>query len=226
VVGNKALGFNWYGYYGEWMRHDWVIADVPYPEFYETDPDGKGWRSHTRQPMVILYDPADLACVAAGTINAYEPQPYAALRLDKSLFFGAQHEIFSAAFDADNRLLYVCEFVRELEGRLLLHTWRVNYIPTSVTAETHIPGAYRLHQNYPNPCNPSTTIRFELPRTAKVQLTVVNMLGAVVAQLLDEKKQPGVHSLSFEVRDLSSGVYLFVLRAESVTRVSKFVVLK
>ena len=50
VIGEKALGFNWYGYHGESMRLDWVFADIPFPDFWETDPNGKGWRAHNRQP--------------------------------------------------------------------------------------------------------------------------------------------------------------------------------
>lgn len=46
VIGRKAHGDNWYGYTGERMPHDWIIADVPYYAFDETDPDGKGWRAH------------------------------------------------------------------------------------------------------------------------------------------------------------------------------------
>ena len=54
LIGNKALGQNYYGYIGEKMRHDWVIADLPYPEFGETDPDGKGWKADNFIPMAIL----------------------------------------------------------------------------------------------------------------------------------------------------------------------------
>ncbi len=66
IMGNKARGENWYGYIGERMAHDWVIADEPYPDFYSTDPDGKGWKSQNFIPMAIFYSPDDLAQVAKG----------------------------------------------------------------------------------------------------------------------------------------------------------------
>ncbi|MCX6149087.1 MAG: T9SS type A sorting domain-containing protein [Ignavibacteriales bacterium] len=132
IIGNKALGNNWYGYTGERMLHDWVIADTPYPDYYTTDPDGKGWRGHNLQPMIIFYNPADLAKVASGTMQPYEPQPYAALRISKNIFYGEAHEIFSASYDLQNQILYVTEFFRESDGRLLIHAWHVNSIPVPV----------------------------------------------------------------------------------------------
>ncbi len=132
IIGNKALGNNWYGYIGERMHHDWVIADTPYPDFYITDPDGKGWKGHNMQPMIIFYNPSDLAKVAAGTMQSYEPQPYAALRINKNLFYGPEHEIFSATFDSQNKILYVAEFVRDPDGRLIIHAWHVESIPVPV----------------------------------------------------------------------------------------------
>ncbi|RJP64787.1 MAG: T9SS C-terminal target domain-containing protein [Ignavibacteriales bacterium] len=132
VIGNKALGNNWYGYVGERMLHDWVIADTPYPDFYVTDPDGKGWKGHNMQPMIIFYNPSNLAQVAAGTIQSYDPQPYAAFRINKNLFFGPEHEIFSATFDSQNKILYIAEFVRDPDGRLIIHAWQVESIPVPV----------------------------------------------------------------------------------------------
>ncbi len=132
VIGRKAHGDNWYGYHGEHMRHDWVIADVPYPEFDATDPDGKGWRAHRLRPMIILYDPADLAAVAAGSMQSHEPQPYGAVRIDEDIFFSADHEIFSAAFDAVNDALYITEFVREADGSLVMHVFDIVGDPVPV----------------------------------------------------------------------------------------------
>jgi hypothetical protein len=132
VIGRKAHGDNWYGYHGEGIRHDWVIADVPYPEFGATDPDGKGWRAHRLRPMIILYDPDDLAAVAAGSMQSHEPQPYAAVRIDEDIFFGPEREIFSAAFDAHNQSLYITEFLREADGGLVMHVFDIVGDPVRV----------------------------------------------------------------------------------------------
>ncbi len=226
VIGNKALGHNWYGYNGEWMHHDWVIADVPYPEFWETDPDGKGWRAHNRQPMVIFYNPDDLAKVASGLMSTYEPQPYAALRISKSLFFGSHHEIFSAAFDSQNGILYVTEFVRELEGRLLLHAWRINRVTTSILSEETRPTGLKLYQNYPNPFNPSTTIKFSLPKSVFVSLKVFNLLGKEVNTLISKYHHAGDYEVEWNAENFPTGIYLYRLEAGDFVETRKLILQK
>lgn len=212
MIGNKALGHNWYGYHGEQMRHDWVIADIPYPEFYETDPDGKGWRAHNRQPMIIFFNPADLAQVAAGKMQSWQPQPYAAFRISKNLFWGAAHEIFSATFDAVNRKLYVTEFVREFEGRLLLHVWQVNSVTTSVP-DGHIrPTGFDLQPNFPNPFNAATQIRYQLPLATSVTLKIFNLQGQCVRTLIQETQPAGLHAIVWDGADeqgqtVAAGLY-------------------
>ena len=240
VVGNKALGDNWYGYHGENMLHNWVIADIPYPEFYATDPDGKGWRAHEQQPMIIFYDPSDLASTVAGTIETYEPQPYAAFRIDKDLFFGANHEIFSAAFDNENSLLYVTEFFREADGRLIIHCWDVDQIITSIDKTKLIPDEFRLEQNYPNPFNPSTIIRYTIstpPHPSHYQgegereglfvsLKIYDILGKEIAVLVDEQKPAGVYDVTFDAVNLPSGLYFYRLEAGSFVETRKMVLIK
>jgi len=223
IVGNKARGQNWYGYYGERMRHDWVISDVPYPDFWETDPDGKGWRAHNRQPMMIFFDPEDLAAVAKGTLLSYEPQPYAAFYFPEDLFFGSSHEIFSAAYDPQNRILYVTEFVRELEGRLIIHAWKVNAVSTSVRSEDPASFGFRLFQNHPNPFNPSTTIRFFVKEPCRVNLKVFNLRGREIATLADAKLEPGEHTIRFDASGLPSGLYFYRIETEGFSAVRKMV---
>jgi hypothetical protein len=226
LIGNKALGQNWYGYNGERMRHDWVIADVPYPDFWETDPDGKGWRAHRRQPMVIFFNPEDLAAVAGGTLAAHEPQPYAALRIPEDLFFGSAHEIFSAAFDSHHQILYATEFVRELEGRLVIHAWKVAPMPSSVLSAASDPSAFRLFQNHPNPFNPATTIPFSVKEPCRITLTVHNLLGKEVARPAEGRVGAGSHAVRFDASGLPTGVYVVRLTAGAFTASRKMAMIK
>ena len=75
------------------------------------------------------------------------------------------------------------------------------------------PGRFRLKNNYPNPFNPSTTVEFELPERATVELIVYNALGERVAVLFDGAAEAGVHSPRFDARDLPAGVYFYRLHA-------------
>jgi subtilisin family serine protease len=60
-----------------------------------------------------------------------------------------------------------------------------------------VPGEFALHQNYPNPWNPSTTLRYDLPQKVFVTLTVYNTLGQQVAQLVNEEQEVGYHEVLF-----------------------------
>ena len=77
-----------------------------------------------------------------------------------------------------------------------------------------LPDAARLHANYPNPFNPSTTITFSLEREAQTSLEVRNILGQIVQVLLDQSTPAGTHSVLFEGQDLPSGAYFVSLRVE------------
>jgi hypothetical protein len=74
-----------------------------------------------------------------------------------------------------------------------------------------VPVSVSLLPNYPNPFNPSTRIQFGLPRQARVSLKIYDLLGRVVATLLDGTRQAGVYSIVFDGSRLPSGVYLYRL---------------
>ncbi|MBE0644358.1 MAG: T9SS type A sorting domain-containing protein [Bacteroidetes bacterium] len=220
IIGRKAHGDNWYGYTGEHMRHDWIIADVPYYAFDETDPDGKGWRAHRRSPMMVLFDPADLAAVAEGRMASYEPQPYGAVRLDEKLFFGAEHEIFSSTYDPVDRILYVTEFVREADGALVVHAFRINASPTGIVAE--VPAAstdFRL-SNAPNPFHSTTDITYRLPRPENISLQIFSILGQEVDRLVEGPRDAGEYHVRFDPgsHNLPPGLYFAVMRTETTVK--------
>jgi len=85
---------------------------------------------------------------------------------------------------------------------------------------------FALGQNYPNPFNPSTTIRYGMPHKTVVQLTVFNTLGQQVAQLVNGEQEAGYHEVKFDGSGLSSGVYLYRLRAGDFMQTRKFVLMK
>ncbi|MCH7638433.1 MAG: T9SS type A sorting domain-containing protein [Bacteroidetes bacterium] len=74
-----------------------------------------------------------------------------------------------------------------------------------------VPDQYALEGNYPNPFNPSTTIRFGLPESAQVRLVVYDVLGRQVRVLLDGTREAGAHEVVFDTSDLPSGTYLYRL---------------
>ncbi|GEM_PF-3159504 len=98
---------------------------------------------------------------------------------------------------------------------------------TGIEGNEALPKKFAMFQNYPNPFNPSTTIHYQLPREDKVELTVYNMLGQKVRTLVDRKQQAGNHSIVFDGRSLSSGIYYYKLKVGSgLIRVRKMVLIK
>lgn len=226
IIGNKGLGHNYYGYNGERMRHDWVIADLPYPEFFETDPNGKGWKAYNNIPIILFYDPSDLADVAAGITESHQPQPYAALRLDKNLFFGETAQISSAAYDSYNNLLFITEFIPEVFGNVIIHVWEINFVETGIETTNNIPYEFKLEQNYPNPFNPSTKIEFSIPERSFVSLKIYDVLGREVSKLANGEMQAGLHSVNFNASGLSTGIYFYKIEAGNFIKVKKMSLLK
>ena len=73
--------------------------------------------------------------------------------------------------------------------------------------------AFSLEQNFPNPFNPATTIRFTLPRALDVSLTIMNILGEEVATLASRQMEQGTHTLRWDASGIPSGMYLYRLKA-------------
>jgi hypothetical protein len=98
--------------------------------------------------------------------------------------------------------------------------------PLSVDSPEELPEKVTLGKNYPNPFNPTTTIQYSLPEPTEVKLTVYNMLGQKVAELVNAQKQAGEHSVNFEADNLSSGVYIYKLETESFSQSRKMLLSK
>ncbi len=90
----------------------------------------------------------------------------------------------------------------------------------------NLPKEFELSQNYPNPFNPVTTIQFAMPKAGHVKITVYNILGRMVATILDENVQAGYHKVVFDGSRLSSGIYFYQMQAKGFRKVKKFVLLK
>lgn len=95
-----------------------------------------------------------------------------------------------------------------------------------IDSGTQLPEKASLDQNYPNPFNPSTTIRYAVPESGKVTLEVYNLLGQRVAVLIDDVMQAGTHQLSFDARNLASGVYLYRLNTSGQVLTRKMTLVK
>lgn len=85
-----------------------------------------------------------------------------------------------------------------------------------VQVEVTVPDVFSLEQNYPNPFNPGTTIKFSLAVDSKVTLTVFNVLGEEIANLINSNLSAGVNQINFDASNLNSGVYFYRIDAAGI----------
>lgn len=97
---------------------------------------------------------------------------------------------------------------------------------TDVKNTNESPTTFRLASNYPNPFNPSTTIRFSLPVKELVTLKIFNLLGQEVATLVDEEKMPGNYTVPWNAGSASTGIYICQLKAGKYRMQQKMLLIK
>jgi hypothetical protein len=88
------------------------------------------------------------------------------------------------------------------------------------------PKEYTLDQNFPNPFNPSTIIKYQIPVRSFVTLIVFDVLGNEVATLVNEERAPGSYEVSFSAVEFVSGVYIYSLRAGNFIQTRKMILIK
>ena len=93
------------------------------------------------------------------------------------------------------------------------------------------PVEFALHENYPNPFNPSTTLRFDLPEVSNISLTIYNMLGQKIRTYDMQSAAAGYHTLKWNATNdygdpVGAGVYLYQLQSKDFVKTRKMVLLK
>jgi hypothetical protein len=100
-----------------------------------------------------------------------------------------------------------------------------------LTKRNIVPREFVLHQNYPNPFNPVTSLRYDLPERSQVTLTVYDLMGRKVTQLVNTTQEAGFRSVQWNATDtfgkpVSAGVYLYTIQAGEFVQTRKMVLLK
>lgn len=93
-------------------------------------------------------------------------------------------------------------------------------------AENIIPKSIKLFDNYPNPFNPTTAIKFSLPTASEVKLIVRDLLGREIAILVNGKLNAGEHKINFDATNLSTGIYLYTLEFSGKQITKKMMLVK
>jgi hypothetical protein len=112
-------------------------------------------------------------------------------------------------------------------GRVLTPGDYVEKYTTAVeVGSSQVPTSYELLQNYPNPFNPTTQIAYRLSSAGQVRLTVENVLGQVIAVLVNDGRPAGQHTVQWDASNVSAGVYFLRLAAGGSSQVKRALLIK
>ncbi len=92
--------------------------------------------------------------------------------------------------------------------------------------EDLLPRKFELYQNFPNPFNPITRIKYAIPKSSYVRITVYNVLGQRISTLVNEQKPAGFYTIDFNASSLASGFYIYHLEADGFNMIKKMLVTK
>ena len=160
---------------------------------------------------------------------------------EHSFALGAVSEDDSVYFYSRDKLVLNGEF----NGKVEFHnsgfaTWQSAWPSISFSSEATLavndksdvlPKEFALHNNYPNPFNPNTTIRFDLPKASDVSIIIYNVLGQKIRTLDKSQMNPGYHSMNWNATNdygvqVSAGMYFYQLRTSEFVKTKKMILLK
>ena len=127
-------------------------------------------------------------------------------------------------FDSESRTLNLAEGV----GGIFYVTFENSSPLTVITQheQSAIPSSYSLLQNYPNPFNPTTTISYELHQSNDIKLSIYNVTGQKIVDLVNKKQEPGFFQIEFNADHLASGVYFYIIKTGDKMLTKKMILMK
>ena len=192
-----VLGLYNRGYYG--TSHGWAIA---HSVLWNCDATGK---------QVIVQRPPtaqNYAIGCKGTVAGVSPP---------TPFAEPQGYIEGSNLNGLNpRSLYLAQLSERLAATTVEEGWGGEFTPQDL----------RLYQNFPNPFNPTTTIRFSVGAYGHTSLRVFDMLGREVAALVNEEMKPGYYEVWFEAREYSSGILFCQLRSGNAVQTKRMLLMR
>jgi predicted GH43/DUF377 family glycosyl hydrolase len=180
---------------------------------YATSEDGIHWTKYndpnTNHPLYAASDPV----LDLGHIGAWDD-----LRalVDYVILQDSVYKMWYAGCSSSEKWVY----------RIGYATSPVSPSPIIENQKSSIPQNYTLSQNHPNPFNPSTKIKFDLPKPETVTIEIYSIIGQKIETLLNKPMPAGYHEVTFDGQNLSSGIYLYRIEAGAWYDVKKMVLIK
>ena len=133
---------------------------------------------------------------------------------------------YSNTYDGNNNLVEQLYQTWDGSNWLNVNKYIYSYIPTGIEQFEGEVSTYSLSNNYPNPFNPLTTIKYQIPELSIVTLKVFDILGNEIETLVNEEKSIGKYEIEFDASRFSSGVYFYQLRSGEFISTKKMILLK
>ncbi len=190
-----------------------------------------------RNPIVK----GDLLMLACNEITADKKSlPEIPVNQDGILIARMRLETSAASFTGDSPEIRWADANSKFRTKLFAYDGKANIDITNISNHviggdngivnyhelSGLPTVFDLSQNFPNPFNPSTVIRFSVPHESLVTLKVFDIAGKEIISLVNEKRDAGIYDVSFNGAGLSSGMYFYRINAGSFTKVMKMVLVK
>ena len=147
---------------------------------------------------------------------------------ENAIIEAASLSLYCSRFNGSNVELYIA-IGGAVWPSYIYNNWdyiKIYSSTTDISTEFSLPSNYILYNNYPNPFNPTTKIKYQIPQSNLVQIVVYDILGRKVTTLVNEQKPAGNYEVEFNASQFSSGDYFYELRAGDFRDVKKLVLLK
>ena len=205
-------GENYYDSWIDTLAISWGTSDDSLSiSLYDEDED-------YYETINLLYDVEDDSLYLSGEFNFCDGM--------EAYYYIDCNEMFRPWFNIDD--------IQEVNVKLdvvmsFYETGLVNLDPS--VNQSEIPSSFSLHQNYPNPFNPVTTLPYDLPENGLVNITIYDMLGNIINQLLNEAQNSGYKSIQWDATNyqgqpVSAGVYIYRIEAGDFRQTKKMILLK
>ncbi len=103
---------------------------------------------------------------------------------------------------------------------------RLDYLTGLNSNQIDMPTVFKLYDNYPNPFNPTTTIRYDVPKNSFVKITIFDILGRLIGTPVNEQKSAGRYEYNWNASNYASGTYFYKMETDAYTNIKKMVLIK
>ena len=227
--GKKSLHISWFaGKGGSYIGDDWVWTD----SLNILNNDSLIFRSlmgNTEGISVYIDSLQIWICSSQNPESAYDHFTTIVSNLDTT-YNEWKENAFSLDQYAGQRIYIAFRYYLNVKNGLWCNIDDIligNRTPVGISSVSEIlPVSFRLYQNFPNPFNPVTSINFDIAKSTQVKLSVYDINGRLVRELLNSILNAGSYSYSLNAADLHSGVYFYRIETNGFTDAKKFMLIK